>query len=476
MATSPFSNELRDEETFSGFDASASDETFELERLDALPVGIQQETLTVPEEVAAPVEVLPPIENIPSPPPAVELPATEEIDIIDRELLAMLEAELEGSRQTTSTPVTPEVPPPAPFVELEDVEQADAFDFSEIDAQHPSKYMTQKETPVVSQEDENMGGYSGYAAMAGSGYSQPIPEPIEQKDEEAAPRNRRVIYMVAAGVLLAFGIGSAVYVFWPNLAHLAGLTDGKDSLAHTESMVKPLVASHDDDKSHAEQHKSPESEASHSNLASADNHAKEESHQEEHHPAAESTTESKTAHAQQEAKSAADANPHETTEKSTPTIAKHIEKTVQPPHKKKVVEHTESEATEAPPKPAPKKNIANEEHTPAKVRETVSPKVTKNSAKQKSKSEGTSAGLTANNEATNQVYTVQVYSTPSKDDAEEWLDQLRSKQIVGGFVSNQTVRGQTWYRVRFGAYPSREEAENAARRNGFSKSWIDRIK
>lgn len=476
MATSPFSKELRDEETRSGFEVSDADETFELERLDGRPASIQQEVISAPAETVPLMAAIPPPPVI-EVPVAAPLPTPEAIDTIDRELLAMLEAELAGSRQTTSKPTTLEAvaPPPAPFVDFDDVEQASAFDFSEINAQHPSEYLVQKETPPPSQESENMGGYAGYAAMAGNAYSEPVPEQIEQKETKKDRRSRRAIYMAAAGILLAFGVGTAVYFFWPNIMHLAGLTGGKDSTAvaesagHVESM-KQGADSHTEEKTHTEQQKPPEAHAEHKDVASADSHAEQEAH-----PAVQPKTEPETAHHQKEVKSVAAATPHEIVQKQTPAITKPVEATEQHPIKKKVTAHTESTIAETPPKPEPKKIAENEEPTPPKVRETVSSKIGKNTAKQKGKPEATQTESTGSGSET-QVYTVQVYSTPSKDDAEEWLDQLRSKQIAGGFVSNQTVRGQTWYRVRFGSYSSREEAENAARRNGFSKSWIDRIK
>jgi septal ring-binding cell division protein DamX len=74
------------------------------------------------------------------------------------------------------------------------------------------------------------------------------------------------------------------------------------------------------------------------------------------------------------------------------------------------------------------------------------------------------------------VYTVQVYSSPSKDDALEWLNKLRGKNITDGFISEQMVRDVKWFRVRFGQFESREQARSAALRYGFAQTWIDRVK
>ena len=73
------------------------------------------------------------------------------------------------------------------------------------------------------------------------------------------------------------------------------------------------------------------------------------------------------------------------------------------------------------------------------------------------------------------VFTVQIYSSPSKEDAHDWLEKLKQKNI-DGFISEQMIRDVKWYRVRFGEFPTREEARSAAMRLGYSQTWIDRIK
>lgn len=73
------------------------------------------------------------------------------------------------------------------------------------------------------------------------------------------------------------------------------------------------------------------------------------------------------------------------------------------------------------------------------------------------------------------TFVVQIYSTPSKDDAQEWLDKLRSKNL-SGYISEHKVRDIIWYRVRFGEFSSKDEARAAAMRYGFAQSWIDRIR
>jgi len=74
------------------------------------------------------------------------------------------------------------------------------------------------------------------------------------------------------------------------------------------------------------------------------------------------------------------------------------------------------------------------------------------------------------------VYTIQVYSTPSYEDAKLWLDKLLSLNIPTARIVQQKIRDITWYRIRFGNYQTKDEALNAAKRLGFSQTWVDRIK
>lgn len=74
-----------------------------------------------------------------------------------------------------------------------------------------------------------------------------------------------------------------------------------------------------------------------------------------------------------------------------------------------------------------------------------------------------------------QVYTIQVYATPSFEDAEFWLQKLTSMKINDVYISTQKIRDVIWYRVRFGKFTNRQQALDAAKQFGFSQTWIDRI-
>lgn len=74
------------------------------------------------------------------------------------------------------------------------------------------------------------------------------------------------------------------------------------------------------------------------------------------------------------------------------------------------------------------------------------------------------------------IFTVQIYSSPSKEDAESWLGQLKARQVPDATITEQEIKGRTWYRVRFGKFETKEDARSSALKLGYSKSWIDRIK
>ena len=75
-----------------------------------------------------------------------------------------------------------------------------------------------------------------------------------------------------------------------------------------------------------------------------------------------------------------------------------------------------------------------------------------------------------------EIYTVQVYASPSLDDANEWLAKLKKKNIGNAFITPHKVRDRVMYRVRFGKFSSQADAKAAALKLGFAQSWIDRIK
>ncbi len=82
----------------------------------------------------------------------------------------------------------------------------------------------------------------------------------------------------------------------------------------------------------------------------------------------------------------------------------------------------------------------------------------------------------SNTSASGPAWVVQVFASPSRDDAEEWLQQLREQRIPDGYIVEQKIKGQSWYRVRFGQFASRTEAEQAAQTRGFAQPWVARVR
>lgn len=73
-------------------------------------------------------------------------------------------------------------------------------------------------------------------------------------------------------------------------------------------------------------------------------------------------------------------------------------------------------------------------------------------------------------------YTIQLLATPSKEEAEILLNKLKSKNIEKTYITTQKKRDIIWYRVRVGNYKTMNEAQEAAKTNGWIQFWIDRIK
>jgi septal ring-binding cell division protein DamX len=79
-------------------------------------------------------------------------------------------------------------------------------------------------------------------------------------------------------------------------------------------------------------------------------------------------------------------------------------------------------------------------------------------------------------QTSDELYTIQIYSSPNLDDAQEWLTDLKSKNVNGATISEQKIRDKKWYRVRFGSFKTRQEASDAAAKLGYAQSWVDRVK
>lgn len=73
------------------------------------------------------------------------------------------------------------------------------------------------------------------------------------------------------------------------------------------------------------------------------------------------------------------------------------------------------------------------------------------------------------------IYVVQVCATPDLDDAHEWVKILRNRRIDDASITEYRRRSTTWYRVRFGSFANRQDAERAAMKVGVTQPWIARL-
>ena len=120
--------------------------------------------------------------------------------------------------------------------------------------------------------------------------------------------------------------------------------------------------------------------------------------------------------------------------------------------------------------------------TPKVITEPPKPKTESKPPTQKSVTKTTTVANVPKNEPTSaktteqgSLYTIQVYSSPMKSDAEKRLTLLNQKGITG-YITEQNIKGEIWYRVRFGSFEKYEDAKNTIQRYGIKDVWIERIR
>lgn len=129
-----------------------------------------------------------------------------------------------------------------------------------------------------------------------------------------------------------------------------------------------------------------------------------------------------------------------------------------------------------PPTPEPRKQPVPDISQSAVQSEQTAPHVERLNVEPETKTNTDLKVTKSKPSASEPAWVVQVFASPSRDDAEEWLQQLREQRIPDGYIVEQKVKGQSWYRVRFGQFPSRAEAEQAAQTRGFAQPWIARVR
>ena len=134
-------------------------------------------------------------------------------------------------------------------------------------------------------------------------------------------------------------------------------------------------------------------------------------------------------------------------------------------------------------KPNPPKSLAQKS---SKVNQSPKPKEKLITEKQKERNqvinETFDNGNTSPNNnqskitSTNEEFAVQVMSSISKAEADKALKNLKAKGVSSASITRKSLNGKTWYRVRFGSFEDRKQAQNAAKKVGYSNAWIDRVK
>lgn len=175
-------------------------------------------------------------------------------------------------------------------------------------------------------------------------------------------------------------------------------------------------------------------------------------------------------------------------EKTKPdTISKITENTIKDTVKPVITKsETKPKVVEEP--PTPQKTLVEHSPKPNKITtptevHTQKVKVTKKTIQPKQEKKSNIASITTPTkpietlpQATEkQIYTIQVYSTPSFEDAELWRQKLTAMKIGDVYISSQKIRDVVWYRVRFGKFSNRQQALDVAKQFGLNQTWVDRI-
>lgn len=379
-----------------------------------------------------------------------DMPSAKVYEKIDDEWVLLLKNDLKRSEDRKSS-VPKEIQPnqsttTKEFKAVEDSDSTDEIDLSDFNAHHPSTYrLDEDEVLLLTPQPEldnfppdSSTPYSSYATMAAEMAAQtpePPPEPVvppAHKPSIPKPvkppvdkKKRKAVFFWAAAALALLAVGYGGYRVYPVITALfdqATPVMPPTQVTQKETPAKlPVAKAELHDTVHAEVKATVDTVQVH----------------EEHQLVAQTEPPK-----HEETKHVIDEKPKEISKSAIEPVKK-IENKVEMP----------KEQQKQPEVPVVKRNIAS-----------------------KSITHNNLSASTSQSKAVTPVFTVQVYSSPSKDDATERLERLKSHNAENISMSEQLVRGKTWYRVRFGSFGSRDEAEAAAKQHGFAQSWIDRIR
>ncbi len=390
-----------------------------------------EEVVPEPEEVVPePEEVVPePEEVVPEPEEVEDITDTvEETDVtlsLGDDLKQMLEEELNRSKarkeeaekgKQDEEPI--EKSDPSEFQPVEKIAETEFIDITDID----------KDEKEAKAQKEDLASE----------------EVIEDKKPKKKSKLLRNIGISAAAVVILAALGLGVFQYW----YYPNFMVEQPQIAETAPEEKHEKGTH--------QEVAPESESKH-----------------EEHPAEIKASEEITEHKAEKEETKAPEHKKET------AAVEHIEDvhTEKPVAQKDIAvkENNNKEAAKevVPDKPKEKKTqqVASKSETKSKPKDVATTK----KHKRINKKAATSA-KEKDKEEIDALFAVQIYASPSKDDAEAWLDNLKDMDVDNPRISTQKIRDVIWYRVRFGNFKSKDDARNAAMRYGFAQTWIDRIK
>jgi len=363
-------------------------------------------------------------------------PVAQEFEKIDDEWVQLLKNDVERSKERkTSSDKQPQTEPDVnsshkkEFTSVEDLGTTDEININEIEAHHPSTYLLQgqEELEITPEpeleffEEEPTPTYSSYATLAADMASTQVPKPVVEPvippptptiPKPIKPKNEKRRKRIIYFMISAAALAAIGYGAFLFYPTVTAF------LNPNPSVTIPL-ATHESPKVHAKVEEQLKDSVTAEVMPSTDS-IKEGEHA---------------------------------------VVSEPIS-----PAKHEKISHT-----------SPKVEISHKISEPInEIPKKVEPTITKSVLPTKTVTHNNSSVFSS--EPTQQIFTVQVYSSPSKDDANERLDRLKSRNATNISMSEQLIRGTKWYRVRFGSFHSREEAESAAKQLGFAQCWIDRVR
>lgn len=400
---------------------------------------ISVENIQIPDEPIPQEqpEIIPIVETQVQEPVSTDFPEEQPVLSVDEELKKLLEEELARSRQKKAQkesqlqqdqPVVEETTPPAKpdFVPVEESgEKVQFIDMMAIDPNAPkvsldSDYLEPKE--VIPEKKSKK--------------KEKPPKEKPPKKEKTEKKSRKALVWIlsaVAGLLIVFILSYFAFNYY--IKHYSKVTQNDSLLAHkdtTHKVIKP----------------------------------KEELKTEVTHPKTLDTI--KEIHKEPQKDTVQTPKTIESTKPSLAENKKEPKEPVYEPEIKQIpkepIKPKPTIVDAVPPKP-PKKTEKKQPIQPRKPKD-VATIVVPPKEKEPELPKQTSV---------NPIYTIQVYATPSLEDAQFWMNKLLQMRISDVFISSQKIRDVVWYRVRFGKFTNKQQAIEVAKQFGFTQTWIDRI-